>query len=165
MLDHKNIDNYYLLQISSTDNMEVPVDCDKSNIDLLYEITDNKLLSEASVDSDESDIEASTNSVLENMASDFKEFDGKYGPYFPNLTSATIFTWVTKHMVSETCQHNVPLCINKTPSTYEATKKAFTISPLIHLERVLNNPVLISKLYFGPRIVTKKKWEFWHGEL
>ena len=62
-------------------------------------------------------------------------------------------------------QHNVPLCIDKAPSTCEYTKKAFTISPLIHLERVLNNPVLIPKMYFGPGVITNEKWEFWHGEL
>ncbi|KAF0484407.1 hypothetical protein F8M41_023009 [Gigaspora margarita] len=151
-------------------NEVIPVDYDESNVESLYEITDSELLSEASVDSDESDTEASTNSVLENMASDFKGFDGEYGPNFSNFTSATIFTWVTKHMrnrlpLAEARQHNVPLCMNKTPSTYEATKKMFTISPLIHLEHILNNPVLMPKMYFGPRIVTKEKREFWHGEL
>ncbi|CAG8575023.1 440_t:CDS:2, partial [Gigaspora rosea] len=165
MLDHKNINNYYLSQTSSTDNIEVPVDYNESNVDSLYEITDSELLCEASVDSDESDIEASTNSVLENMASDFKGFDGEYEPYFSNFTSATIFTWRNRLPLAETRQHNVPLCMNKTPSTYEATKKAFTISPLIHLERILNNPVLMPKMYFGPGIVTKEKQEFWHSEL
>ncbi|RIB16265.1 hypothetical protein C2G38_2038713 [Gigaspora rosea] len=168
--------------------MEVPVDYDESN---------------ASVDSDESNTEVSTNSVLENIASDFKGFDSEYEPYLSNFISAMIFTWVTKHMVStseyedfakivthpefqkedvpmniwqvrrwrnrlplaETRQHNVPLCMNKTPSTYEATKKAFTILLLIHLERILNNPVLMPKMYFGLEIVTKEKREFWHGEL
>jgi hypothetical protein len=45
------------------------------------------------------------------------------------------------------------------------TKPAFTISPLEHLERVLNNPKLKHKMYFGPGIVAEQKREFWHGEL
>ncbi|KAF0551527.1 hypothetical protein F8M41_023288 [Gigaspora margarita] len=55
--------------------------------------------------------------------------------------------------------------MNRTPSTYKPIKKAFTISPLTHLERALNNPVLMPKMYFGPGVVTIEKQEFWHGEL
>ena len=57
----------------------------------------------------------------------------------------------------------MPLCIQQTPSTYKSTKKAYTISPLTYLERILNNPVLMSKMYFGPGV--NEKCEFWHGEL
>jgi hypothetical protein len=46
-----------------------------------------------------------------------------------------------------------------------STKPAFTISPLDHLKRVLNNPTLMPRMYFGPGVVTEKKREFWHGEL
>ncbi|CAG8786354.1 2250_t:CDS:1, partial [Racocetra persica] len=74
-------------------NIEIQIDYNESNVDLLYEITDNELLSKTSVDSDESDIEASTNCILGNMFSDFKGFDGEYEPYFPDFTSAMIFTW------------------------------------------------------------------------
>ena len=55
--------------------------------------------------------------------------------------------------------------MQQTPSTYKSSKEAFTISPLTHLERILNNPILISKMYFGPGVVTDEKQEFWHGEL
>ncbi|CAG8794802.1 31980_t:CDS:1, partial [Racocetra persica] len=58
--------------------------------------------------------------------------------------------------LAETHQHNVPLCMNKTPPTSEVTKTAFTILSLIHLEHVLNNLVLMPKMYFGPGIVTKE---------
>jgi len=27
------------------------------------------------------------------------EFDGSYGPYFPNFTITMLFIWVTKHMI------------------------------------------------------------------
>lgn len=62
-------------------------------------------------------------------------------------------------------KHDVPLCMQRTPSTYVPTKKAFTISPLTYLERILNNPLLIPKMYFGPGMVVTEKREFWHGEL
>ncbi|CAG8564932.1 9025_t:CDS:1 [Dentiscutata erythropus] len=123
MLDCEDINNYHLLQILLADIIEVPVKCDKSDADSLYKITNNELLTEASVDSDksaiegsinsilenmssdsdESDIEVSINSVLENMSLDFKEFDSKYCLYFSNFTLATIITWVTKHIV---CKYN-----------------------------------------------------------
>jgi len=55
--------------------------------------------------------------------------------------------------------------MQRTPSTYESTKAAFTISPITYLERILNNPVLMSKMYFGPGVVSDERREFWHGEL
>ncbi|CAG8546245.1 2234_t:CDS:2 [Cetraspora pellucida] len=73
MLDYKSINSYHLLQTSLADIIEVLVNYEKSDMDSLYEITDNKLLFKVLVDSNEFDIEVSTNSVLENMSSDFKE--------------------------------------------------------------------------------------------
>jgi hypothetical protein len=55
--------------------------------------------------------------------------------------------------------------MQRTPSTSKSTKKAFTISPLMYLERILKNPLLMPKMYFGPGIITNEKREFWHGEL
>jgi len=62
-------------------------------------------------------------------------------------------------------KHDLPLCIQKTPSTYASTKNAYTISPLTYLERILNNPLLMPNMYFGPGMVATEKREFWHGEL
>jgi hypothetical protein len=62
-------------------------------------------------------------------------------------------------------KHDLPLCMQKTPSTYASTKNAYTISPLTYLERVLNNPLLMPNMYFGPGMVVTEKREFWHGEL
>ncbi|CAG8755666.1 16360_t:CDS:1, partial [Dentiscutata heterogama] len=73
--------------------------------------------------------------------------------------------WRNRLPLTKIHNQNVPLCINRTPSTCEPIKKAFTISPLAHLERILNNPKLMQKMYFGPGIVTDEKQEFWHGEL
>ena len=37
--------------------------------------------------------------ILEEESSNYKGFDGEYGLYFPNFTSAMIFIWITKHMI------------------------------------------------------------------
>ncbi|CAB4423898.1 unnamed protein product [Rhizophagus irregularis] len=73
--------------------------------------------------------------------------------------------WRNRLPLAKVNEHSVPLSKYRTPSTYESTKKAFTISPLIHLERILNNPILMPKMYFGPGVVTDEMQEFWHGEL
>ncbi|CAG8772610.1 13539_t:CDS:1, partial [Cetraspora pellucida] len=62
-------------------------------------------------------------------------------------------------------QHDVPIYKQKASSTLASTKKAFTISPLMHLKHVLNNPTIMSDLYFGPGVVREKKNELWHENL
>ncbi|CAG8594107.1 16144_t:CDS:2, partial [Racocetra persica] len=203
---------------SSNEIIEV---LDGFDIDTMYDIIDYEQLPDiidASVDSEESDIiEVSLNEALENsdesdltdvdmledMTSNFKDFSNKSGLYFQNYTSALIFIWVTKHMISTSAykdlvkilkyskyrnediptniwqirkwknrlllakilQHNVPLCTKRTPSTCKTTKYAFIISLLTYLKRILNNPVLMPKMYFGSGVVTNKKREFWYSEL
>lgn len=39
------------------------------------------------------------NAEILEESSNFKGFDGEYGPYFPNFTSAMLFIWITKHMI------------------------------------------------------------------
>ena len=73
--------------------------------------------------------------------------------------------WRYRLPLAKVYKHDVPLCIQQTPSTYKSTKKTYTISPLTYLKRILNNPVLMSKMYFGPGVVANEKCEFWHGEL
>jgi hypothetical protein len=53
----------------------------------------------------------------------------------------------------------------KTPSTSTTSKAAYSISPLEHVERLLNNPRIFPKMYFGPGVIATEKREFWHGEL
>ena len=76
-----------------------------------------------------------------------------------------IRTWRNRLPLVKVRQHDVPLCMQRTPSTSKSTTKAFTISPLTYLERILKNLLLMSKMYFGPGIVSTEKREFWHGEL
>jgi hypothetical protein len=73
--------------------------------------------------------------------------------------------WRNRLPLVKVNKHDVPLCSQRTPSTCTSTKSAFTISPLTYLERILKNPILMPKMYFGPGIVTDEKREFWHGEL
>ncbi|KAF0551526.1 hypothetical protein F8M41_023287 [Gigaspora margarita] len=98
--------NYISPETSLVNTMEASIDYEESDMDSIYEIMNNEQLPddiEASIDSyesDETNVEDPTNDVLEDMSSEFKGFDGEYGPYFPNFTSAMMFIWITKHMIS-----------------------------------------------------------------
>ncbi|CAB4392750.1 unnamed protein product [Rhizophagus irregularis] len=70
-------DNYIIEEVSIED------------IDDSYRPLLNVMEEEVPVDSD----------VLEEESPNFKGFDGEYGLYFPNFTSAMIFIWITKHMI------------------------------------------------------------------
>jgi hypothetical protein len=63
------------------------------------------------------------------------------------------------------CSHKVQTSTQHTPSTSTTSKAAYTILPLQHIERVLNNPKLMSKMYFGPGIMATSKQEFCHGDI
>ena len=73
--------------------------------------------------------------------------------------------WRNRLPLVKVRKHEVPLCIQRTPFTSTSTKQVFTISPLTYLERILKNPFLMLKMYFGPGIVVNEKRELWHGEL
>ncbi|CAG8474017.1 17065_t:CDS:2, partial [Racocetra persica] len=141
----EDIDSYQPLYRSLVDTLEeVSVEYDESDADSIYDSRNNKQLLnsiDTSIDSDESDATDNVNYVLEDMSSDFEGFE------------------------TQTHKHYVPLCIKQTPSTYEATKMAFTISLLIHLEHILNNLALMPKMYFGTGVITNEKQEFWYGKL
>jgi hypothetical protein len=59
----------------------------------------------------------------------------------------------------------VPVNIHKTPSTTKTTTRAYYFSLIEHLKRILQNPMINSKLYFGPGIYDETCEEFWHGNL
>jgi len=65
--------------------------------------------------------------------------------------------WRNRLPLVKVRKHDVPLCIQRTPFTSTSTKQAFTISPLTYLERILKNPFLMLKMYFGPGIVANEK--------
>ncbi|CAG8773304.1 4981_t:CDS:2, partial [Acaulospora morrowiae] len=76
-----------------------------------------------------------------------------------------ICKWRSRLPLLKVYQHNIPIYKQQTPSTVVSIKKTFTISPLVYLKRILNNPTLVSKMYFGPGIIEEEKYEFWHGDL
>lgn len=62
-------------------------------------------------------------------------------------------------------QHQVQIDIHKSPSTSILRKKAYTLSIIDHIQQVLNNPKLVSQMYFGHGIEEEDKMEFWHGRI
>jgi len=61
--------------------------------------------------------------------------------------------------------HMVPVNIHKTPFTTKNPTQAYYFSLIEHLKRILQNPTINSKLYFGPGIYNETCEEFWHGQL
>ena len=53
--------------------------------------------------------------------------------------------------------HMVPVNIHKTPSTTKNSTRAYYFSLIEHLKRILQNPTINSKLYFGPGIEAEEK--------
>jgi hypothetical protein len=41
----------------------------------------------------------------------------------------------------------------------------YTLSIIDHIQQVLKNPNLCSRMYFGPRIEGENRTEFWHGKI
>ena len=61
--------------------------------------------------------------------------------------------------------HNININPMDTPSTSTLLKEGYSFSILDHIQRILNNPSIYPKLYFGPGIETLKRFELWHGQI
>lgn len=61
--------------------------------------------------------------------------------------------------------HNVKINPMDTPSTSVSVKEGYTFSILDYIQRILNNPSIFPKLYFGPGVETLEKFELWHGQV
>ncbi|PKY37032.1 hypothetical protein RhiirB3_461134, partial [Rhizophagus irregularis] len=61
--------------------------------------------------------------------------------------------------------HNVKINPMDIPSTSVSVKKDYTSSIFDYIQRILNNPSIFPKLYFGPGIETLKKFELWHRQV
>ncbi|CAG8467035.1 5488_t:CDS:2 [Dentiscutata heterogama] len=151
---------------------EVLADEELEQTDNYFQEFTHKLLV---VDAEEGQI---NDDVLEEESSEFEGFDGdayedlskilKHPKFLKEevITNIRRFRkWRYKLPLLQVRQHDVPICEKKVPSTLLSTKKAFVISPLVHLEHVLNNPTLMPKMYFGHGVVEEEKSEFWHGDL
>ena len=60
---------------------------------------------------------------------------------------------------------SIKILPKKTPSTSRGSKLSYQLSISEIIWRVLNNPMLMKHMYFGPGIDSEKKSEFWHGNL
>jgi hypothetical protein len=60
---------------------------------------------------------------------------------------------------------SIKISPKKTPSTSRGSKLAYQFSISEIIWRVLNNPMLMKHMYFGPGINSEKKSEYWHGTL
>jgi len=60
---------------------------------------------------------------------------------------------------------SIKILPKKTPSTSRGSKLSYQFSISEIIWRVLNNPMLMKHMYFGPGIDSEKKSEFWHGNL
>jgi hypothetical protein len=59
----------------------------------------------------------------------------------------------------------IKILSKKTPSTSRGSKLSYQLSISEIIWRVLNNPMLMKHMYFGPSINSETKSEFWHGTL
>lgn len=59
----------------------------------------------------------------------------------------------------------IPLSIRTTPSTFRSVANTYYFSIHEHIKRILNNPQLRSKLYFGAGVYTNTCEELWHGDI
>jgi len=62
-------------------------------------------------------------------------------------------------------RHDVAISRDRCHSGAQATKGTLTIAPTTHLQQMLRNPKILSKLYFGPGVEVEERSELWHGEL
>ncbi|CAG8725218.1 33869_t:CDS:2 [Gigaspora margarita] len=139
-------------------------------------------ISDSPEDSNEDDDFRDNNNDFKDISIDtdgpvsFKPFNGEYGPYFVNFTKQMLFLWVTKHMITTKAYEDLIIIIKhpqfqlrhvpkNTSSTSKPTKLVYTISIKEHLSRVLNNPRLMAKMYFGYGIESQKKSELCHGDI
>ncbi|CAB4384513.1 unnamed protein product [Rhizophagus irregularis] len=107
--------------------------------------------------------------------------NGQFAPYFDNYTTTALFCWLQKHNVStkayedlvdiihnsqfEPTHVSIKISPKKTPSTSRGSKLSYQLSISEIIWRVLNNPMLMKHMYFGPGINSEEKSEFWHGNL
>ena len=59
----------------------------------------------------------------------------------------------------------VPIDLKNTPSKTLPFKEAYNFSIKSHISRIINNPTLMPKMYFGPGIEKEESIEIWHGSL
>ncbi|UZO17773.1 uncharacterized protein OCT59_009113 [Rhizophagus irregularis] len=96
--DDKN--NYIESDDDESDDENDYVDSDDENNDV---VSDNEV--------EHKNFEGSEN-ILENNTLPNSSFDGEFGPYFSSSTSASIFAWITKHMITTNAYKDLVKILN-----------------------------------------------------
>src|SRR5437879_5558497 len=73
--------------------------------------------------------------------------------------------WQQRLPLQKVRSHQISITSKNTPSTASPSRDAYIFSLHETIERVLNNPFLMSKMYFGPGIESDEKSELWHGDI
>ncbi|GBC42270.2 hypothetical protein GLOIN_2v1790940 [Rhizophagus irregularis DAOM 181602=DAOM 197198] len=98
--DSDNENNYIESDDDESDDENDYVDSDNENNDV---VSDNEV--------EHKNFEGSEN-ILENNTLPNSPFDGEFGPYFSSSTSASIFAWITKHMITTNAYEDLVKILN-----------------------------------------------------
>ncbi|CAG8489108.1 20818_t:CDS:2, partial [Racocetra persica] len=99
--------------------------------------------------------EEESSDILEEPISWLSEhLKNKSNPYFANFTEISFFIW-----------HKVQINIRKSPSILLLIKNAYTLSIIDHIQQILKNSKLFSRMYFGPGIEEEDSSELWHRKI
>ncbi|RGB28985.1 hypothetical protein C1646_796184 [Rhizophagus diaphanus] len=127
--------------------------------------------------------DSDSENIFENSSLLNSSFDGEFDPYFSSSTSASIFAWITKHMISTNAYEdlikilnhpnfdikNVPTNIRNFKETNRNQLPLLTIKkhiiPISDMKTQSTSQPRVSKMYNGLGIEIENKSEFWHGEL
>ncbi|CAB4404894.1 unnamed protein product [Rhizophagus irregularis] len=106
---------------------------------------------------------------------DTPSYSSEAGPYFPNKTVMLMFIWYTKHMIGTHAYQDLikilkhpDFRISELPFSITTLKKMRRGLPLMTLnshDRILKNPFLFSKMYFGPGVEASEVVELWEGQI
>ncbi|CAB5373717.1 unnamed protein product [Rhizophagus irregularis] len=98
--DSDDENNYIESDDDESDDENDYVDSDDENNDV---VSDNEV--------EHKNFEGSEN-ILENNTLPNSPFDGEFGPYFSSSTSASIFAWITKHMITTNAYEDLVKILN-----------------------------------------------------
>ena len=59
----------------------------------------------------------------------------------------------------------IPIDLKNTPSKTLPLKETYNFSIKDHIYRIINNPTLMPKMYFGPGVEKEESIEIWHGNI
>jgi hypothetical protein len=80
---------------------ELPDNIDEEPTEIPFERNENEL--PENIDEYDENFEnifdSNSENIFESSSLPNSSFDGEFGPYFSSSTSASIFAWITKHMI------------------------------------------------------------------